>query len=151
MINTSYKPADFIVRKASDTAFGMKLVNGFCSSSFQEEIEIEPNIKDHIIVVGFVFSGKAVSKAAKTTGISYIIVESDPETVKQEKMKGERIQYGEKGERIQYGDAIFEAVLKHAGIKNARVLVIWILDEAAIRKIVEKAKELNPNVYIIAK
>ncbi len=142
MINTSYKPADFIVRKASDTAFGMKLVNGFCSSSFQEEIEIEPNIKDHIIVVGFVFSGKAVSKAAKTTRISYIIVESDPETVKQEKMKGER---------IQYGDAIFEAVLKHAGIKNARVLVIWILDEAAIRKIVEKAKELNPNVYIIAK
>lgn len=142
MINTSYKPADFIVRKASDTAFGMKLVNGFCSSSFQEEIEIEPNIKDHIIVVGFVFSGKAVSKAAKTTEISYIIVESDPETVKQEKMKGER---------IQYGDAIFEAVLKHAGIKNARVLVIWILDEAAIRKIVEKAKELNPNVYIIAK
>lgn len=142
MINTSYKPADFIVRKASDTAFGMKLINGFCSSSFQEEIEIEPNIKDHIIVVGFVFSGKAVSKAAKTTEISYIIVESDPETVKQEKMKGER---------IQYGDAIFEAVLKHAGIKNARVLVIWILDEAAIRKIVEKAKELNPNVYIIAK
>ena len=120
----------------------MKLVNGFCSSSFQEEIEIEPNIKDHIIVVGFVFSGKAVSKAAKTTEISYIIVESDPETVKQEKMKGER---------IQYGDAIFEAVLKHARIKNVRVLVIWILDEAAIRKIVEKAKELNPNVYIIAK
>lgn len=142
LINTSYKPADFIVRNASDTALGMRLVNGFCSSSLQEEIDIEPSIKDHIIVVGFGFSGKAISKAAKTAGIPYIVVESDPETVKQEKKKGER---------IQYGDAVFGAVLEHAGIKNARVLVIGISDEAATRRIVEKAKELNPNVCIITK
>jgi CPA2 family monovalent cation:H+ antiporter-2 len=84
-INASYKPADFIVRKSSDMALGMKLVNDLCSSSLQEETDIEPDIKDYIIVVGFVFSGKAVSKPAKTAEISYIIVESDPETVKQEK------------------------------------------------------------------
>lgn len=142
LINASYKPADFIVRKASETAFGMKLVNGFCSSSLQEKTDIEPEIKDHIIVVGLGFSGKTISKAAKTAGIPYIIVESDPETVKQEKMKGES---------IQYGDAVFGAVLEHAGIKNARVLVIGISDEAATRRIVKKAKELNPNVCIITR
>ncbi|WP_292381629.1 cation:proton antiporter [Methanosarcina sp. UBA289] len=142
LINASYKPADFIVRKASETAFGMKLVNGFCSSSLQEKTDVEPEIKDHIIVVGFGFSGKTISKAAKTAGIPYIIIESDPETVKQEKMKGEN---------IQYGDAVLGAVLEHAGIKNARVLVIGISDEAATRRIVKKAKELNPNVCIITR
>ena len=142
LINASYKPADFIVRKASETAFGMKLVNGFCSSSLQEKTDVEPEIKDHIIVVGLGFSGKTISKAAKTAGIPYIIIESDPETVKQEKMKGEN---------IQYGDAVLGAVLEHAGIKNARVLVIGISDEAATRRIVKKAKELNPNVCIITR
>jgi CPA2 family monovalent cation:H+ antiporter-2 len=142
LINVSYKPADFIVRKASETTFGMKLVNGFCSSSLHEKTDAKSNIKDHIIVIGFGFSGKAISKAAKTAGISYIIVESDPETVKQEKIKGER---------IQYGDAIFGAVLENAGIKNARVLVIGISNETAIRRIVQKAKELNPNVCIITR
>lgn len=142
LITASYKPADFIVRKASETAFGMKLVNGFCSSSLQEKTDVEPEIKDHIIVVGFGFSGKTISKAAKTAGIPCIIIESDPETVKQEKMKGEN---------IQYGDAVLGAVLEHAGIKNARVLVIGISDEAATRRIVKKAKELNPNVCIITR
>ncbi len=142
LITASYKPTDFIVRKASETTFGMKLVNGFCSSSLQEMTDIEPEIKDHIIVVGLGFSGKTISKAAKTAGIPYIIIESDPETVKQEKMKGEN---------IQYGDAVLGAVLEHAGIKNARVLVIGISDEAATRRIVKKAKELNPNVCIITR
>ncbi|MGB9131812.1 MAG: cation:proton antiporter [Methanosarcina sp.] len=142
LISASYKPADFIVKKASGTAFGMKLVRGFYSDSLEEEEFIEPEIKDHLIVVGFGFSGKTISKAAKTAGIPYIIVETNPDIVRQEKKKGER---------IQYGDAIFGAVLEHAGIKNARVLVIGISDAAATRKIVEIAKELNPNVCIIAK
>ena len=141
VINASYKPADFIVKKASGTAFGMKLVNGLYSESLEEE-NIEPGMKDHLIVVGFGFSGKTISKAAKAAGIPYVIVETNPDIVKEEKMKGER---------IYYGDATFGAVLEHAGIKNARVLIIGISDAAATRKIVETAKELNPNVCIIAK
>ncbi|KKG80522.1 hypothetical protein DU43_19440 [Methanosarcina mazei] len=42
-------------------------------------------------------------------------------------------------------------VLEHAGIRNARVLITGISDSLATRKIVEKAKELNPNIYVIAK
>ena len=142
VINASYKPADFIVKKASSTAFGMKLVHGIYSEPLDDEEKTEPQIKDHLIIVGFGFSGKTISKAAKAAGIPYIIVEMNPETVQQEKTKGEK---------IQYGDATFGAVLEHAGIKNARVLVIGISDAAATRKIVETAKELNPNVCIIAK
>lgn len=141
VINASYKPADFIVKMASGTAFGMKLVKGFYSESLDKE-NAEPEMKDHLIVVGFGFSGKTISTAAKAAGIPYVIVETNPDIVKEEKMKGER---------IYYGDAIFGAVLEHAGIKNARVLITGISDAAATRKIVQTAKELNPNVCIIAK
>ncbi|MDM7919253.1 MAG: cation:proton antiporter [Methanosarcina sp.] len=142
LINASYKPADFIVRKASETVFGMKLVRGFCSGSFEEKKCVGPDMRDHLIVVGFGFSGKTISKAAKAAGIPYIILETNPDIVKQEKTKGEQ---------IQYGDATLGAVLEHAGIKNARVIVVGISDEDSTRKIVEKAKELNPNVCVIAK
>lgn len=141
VINASYKPADFIVKMASGTAFGMKLVKGFYSESLDEE-KAEPGMKDHLIVVGFGFSGKTISTAAKAAGIPYVIVETNPDIVKEEKMKGER---------IYYGDATFGAVLEHAGIKNARVLITGISDAAATRKIVQTTKELNPNVCIIAK
>ncbi len=142
VINASYRPADYIVREASSTAFGMKLVNGIYSEPMYNEEKTEPQMKDHLIVVGFGFSGKTISKAAKTAGIPYIILEMNPETVKQEKAKGEK---------IQYGDATFGAVLEHAGIKSARVLVTGISDVSATRKIVKAAKELNPSICIIAK
>ena len=142
VINASYRPAEFIVKKASSTAFGMKLVQGIYSEPLDAEEQAEPQLTDHLIIVGFGFSGKTVSKAAKAAGIPYIIIEMNPETVKQEKTKGEK---------IQYGDATFGAVLEHTGIKNARVLVIGISDAAVTMKIVEKAKELNPNICVIAK
>ena len=141
LINASYKPADFIVKKVSGTALGMKFVNGIYSESLAEE-KIEPGIKDHLIVVGYGFSGKTITKAAKAAGIPYVIIEANPEIVEEEK-KG--------GERIYYGDATFGAVLENADIENARVLILGISDAADARKIVVTAKELNPNVCIIAK
>jgi len=141
LINAAYKPTDFLIKKASGTAFGMKLVKGFYSGSLDEEIS-KPEVTDHLIIVGSGFSGKTVSMAAKAAGIPYVIVETNLDIVKEEKIKGER---------IYYGDATFGAVLEHAGIKNARVLLIGISDTAAARKIVQTAKELNPNVCIIAK
>lgn len=120
----------------------MKLVHGLYSEPIEEEKDAEPEITDHLIIAGFGFSGKTVSKAAKAAGIPYIIVDVNPETVKQEKMKEEN---------IHYGDATFGAVLEHAGIKNARVLIIGISDAATTRKIVETAKQLNQNICIIAK
>lgn len=141
LISASYKPADFIVKKVSGTPLGMKFVNGLYSESLAEE-KIELEIKDHLIVVGFGFLGKTITKAAKAAGIPYVIIEANLDIVEEGKKEGER---------IYYGDAIFGAVLEHAAIKNARVLIIGISDSAAVRKIVETAKELNPNVCIIAK
>jgi len=66
----------------------------------------------------------------------------NPETVRNEHAKGEP---------IYYGDAIQEAVLEHAGIKEARVLVVAISDPIATRRVTATARRLNPKVHIIAR
>ncbi|WP_243684345.1 NAD-binding protein [Methanosarcina barkeri] len=134
LINASYKPIDFLVTRVSGTTNGLKLIHGLYSEPIKEEEQAEPEMKDHLIIVGFGFSGRTVSKAAKAAGIPYIIVEANPEIVIQEKQKGEN---------IHYGDATFEVVLEHAGVKSARVLIIGISDSTATGKIVEIVKKIE--------
>ncbi|MBI3015982.1 MAG: cation:proton antiporter [Candidatus Tectomicrobia bacterium] len=99
-------------------------------------------IKDHLIIVGFGLVGKNVARAAKVAGISYLIIEINADTVKNEQTRGEP---------IYYGDAVHEAVLQHAGIKEARVLVVAISDPAATRHITAIARSLNPRVHVIVR
>ena len=98
--------------------------------------------KDHLIVIGFGINGRNVTRAAKTAGVPYVIIEMNPETVRVEKNKGEP---------IFYGDAIHDAVLEHAGIHDARIVVIAIADAAATRKVISLARRLNRNIHIIAR
>ena len=98
--------------------------------------------KDHLIIVGFGLNGRNVARSARAVGIPYVIIEMNPETVRAEKSKGEP---------IYFGDAIQEAVLTHARVKGARVLVVVISDPTATRRIIEIARRLNPILYIIAR
>jgi len=100
------------------------------------------NRKDHLIIVGFGLNGRNVARSARVVGIPYVIIEMNPETVRAEKSKGEP---------IYFGDAIQEAVLTHARVKDARVLVVVISDPTATRRIIEIARRLNPMFYIIAR
>ena len=104
--------------------------------------EEDEELHDHLIIVGYGFNGKTVSNAAKTAGIPYVIIETNPETVRHERKQGER---------IYYGDATHEAVLDSANIKSARVLVVGISDFIATRAIIDVAKRMNPKIYIIAR
>ena len=99
-------------------------------------------LKDHLIVVGFGINGRNLTRAAKVAGIPYVIIEVNPDTVREEHAKGEP---------ISYGDATQEAVLKLAGITDARVMVIAISDPAATRRITSLARKLDQKIYIIAR
>jgi CPA2 family monovalent cation:H+ antiporter-2 len=99
-------------------------------------------LKDHLIIIGFGLNGRNVARSAKAAGIPHVIIETNPETVRIEKSKGEP---------IFFGHSIHQAVLKHGGIENARVLVAGISDPTATRRIITIARELNPKVYIIAR
>jgi len=107
-----------------------------------KQIEVEAPLRDHLVIVGFGLNGRNLSRAAVAAGIPRIIVELNPETVREEQ---------ERGEPIFYGDASQDAVLKHAGVKLARVMVIVISDPVAARRIVDAARKLNPGLHIIAR
>ena len=110
--------------------------------TIREKPPEEPCMKDHVIIVGFGLGGKNVAKAAKAADIPYVIIEMNPETIQEERAKGEP---------IHYGDATRRAVLGHAGIRTAKVLVIVISDPSATRRIIATARRANPHVRIIAR
>ncbi|MGD9161348.1 MAG: cation:proton antiporter [Desulfobacteraceae bacterium] len=103
---------------------------------------IEKKLSDHIIIIGFGLNGRNLAKTLKASGIDYMVVETNPDTVSNERKKGEP---------IFYGDATREEVLKSAGISGARVLVVVIADPAATQRIVNNARKMNPKIYIIAR
>ncbi|WP_321420422.1 cation:proton antiporter [uncultured Methanomethylovorans sp.] len=102
----------------------------------------EEELSDHAIIVGFGFNGKTISKAARASGIPYVILEMNPDTVKKERAMGEN---------ICFGDATQYSIMQHVSIAKARVIVIGISDPLATRKIIDLARKMSPNVYIIAR
>ena len=99
-------------------------------------------VRDHIIIVGFGVTGRHLARAAKLAGISYVVVETNPITVKQEKTKGQP---------IYYGDATHAAVLSRFNITAARIIVVAVNDAMATHQITSLAKRMNPNVCVIAR
>jgi CPA2 family monovalent cation:H+ antiporter-2 len=75
-------------------------------------------------------------------GIPYLVLETNPDTVKKERRNGEV---------MGYGDATHPAILEHAGVEQARILVSAIADPGATRTIIQAAKRLNPGLYVLAR
>ena len=96
----------------------------------------------HIIIVGYGVNGRNVARAAKNTSIPYVIIEMNPVTVRKERQNGEP---------VNFGDATQEAALKHAGIKEAEVVVIAVPSVVATARITALARSLNQGVYIVVR
>ena len=94
------------------------------------------------MIIGYGVSGRNLARAARIGGIPYVIIEMNPETVKKEK---------ERGEPIFFGDATQEAILQAAHLGEARILIAVINDPAAVRRVVEVARRVNPAIYIIVR
>ena len=87
-------------------------------------------------------NGKNLARVLKETGIQYIIIELNPEVVKEEKAKGER---------IIYGDITKENILQLTHIENANVIVFAFSDPYSIRIGLQLAKKIKPSVYAIVR
>jgi CPA2 family monovalent cation:H+ antiporter-2 len=55
------------------------------------------------------------------------------------------------GDIIMQGDATAAAVLEGAGIHRARAIVLAINDPSALARAIPAARELNPDIYILAR
>jgi len=100
------------------------------------------NDENHLVIVGFGVNGRNLARAARKSGIPYVIIEMNPTVIREERAKGEP---------IFYGDATKEQILEHANIARARSIVVVINDPTAAARIVWLSRKLNPGIYIIVR
>lgn len=107
-----------------------------------EPEEKEETFRNHVIVGGYGLNGHNLVRVLKETGIPYVIIELNPDTVRKALRDGEP---------IIFGDISSREVLEAAGIEKAKVLVYAISDPVAIRAGVKIAREMSKEVYIIVR
>ena len=99
-------------------------------------------LRDHVIIVGYGVNGRNLARVLGRVGIPFIVVELNPQVVRAERKRGRP---------IIYGDATRAEVLEHAGIRQARVVVIAISDAAGTRGTVDIARRLNSQVHLLVR
>jgi CPA2 family monovalent cation:H+ antiporter-2 len=100
------------------------------------------NLHAHVVIAGFGLNGSNLARVLKETGIKYVVTELNPDTVKREKVKGEK---------IIYGDISKEEVLKVVKIDKANTIVYAISDPAVTKRSLKLAKRLNPHIYALVR
>ncbi|MGH7662988.1 MAG: cation:proton antiporter [Gemmatimonadaceae bacterium] len=100
------------------------------------------HFEDHVIIVGFGMNGKNLARVLTHLGVPFVAIEMNPETVRNERAAGIPILYGDSSRR---------EILAHAGIGEARVVVVAISDPGATRSTVDAVRRINPSTHIIVR
>lgn len=100
------------------------------------------SLNDHTIIVGYGVNGKNLARVLKKMSFPYLVIETNPFTVRKE---------AKKGHHILFGDAAKAEILKHAQIERARGMVVAISDAAASRRVAALARQINPAIHIIVR
>ncbi len=103
---------------------------------------VEAELEDHVVVVGYGPAGRHLVRVLRETGIPFVVVEMNPETVAE--LTGQ-------GMRAIYGDATRPHILEVAGIERAKLLAVVVNDAAAAARTVAQARFANPTLQIIAR
>jgi CPA2 family monovalent cation:H+ antiporter-2 len=112
------------------------------SKSIDKNGVSKKGFKNHVIIVGFGLNGKNLARVLKETGIKYLIIEMNPDTVKREKAKGEH---------IIFGDVAKSEILYKARIESANIIVFAISDPNATKLALRTSKNINPNIYSLVR
>lgn len=104
--------------------------------------EEKQTLQNHVVIIGFGISGRNLARSCKLASIPYTALEMNPDTVKEQKLKGEP---------IQFGDATHRSILEHVHIQQAKSLAVLVNDPIAARRIIKIAREANPSLYIIVR
>lgn len=126
--------------RISDWMCSLPLPKKLKAGSEPEREEAPVAIRDHLIIVGYGPNGRNLARVAGMEGIPYIIIDMNPDTVAEERRKGQP---------IFFGDAANPSILEHAGIGDARILAIVTNDPFSSRTITAIARKMNPGIYIL--
>ncbi|MFA5001642.1 MAG: monovalent cation:proton antiporter family protein [Methanolinea sp.] len=126
--------------RISDWFCGLPLPHNLKVGSEPELVSAPIALKNHLIIVGYGPNGRNLARVAGMEGIPYIIIDMNPDTVAEERKKGQQ---------IFFGDAANPSILSHAGIEDARILAVVTNDPFSSRTITAMARKMNPGIYIL--
>ncbi len=98
-------------------------------------------MKGHYIICGYGRMGKIICRELRNRHIKHIVIEKNPETGISEREDLLLLQ----------GDATSDEVLKEAGIERAKGLISVLPTDAENLYVVLSARELNPDLFIVAR
>lgn len=105
-------------------------------------IDPNPELKHHLVIIGFGLNGQNLARVARASGIPYAIIEANFKTVQA---------FQAQGEPIFFGDAAHPLILKQVALEHARVGVIAISDPAATRQVTVTMRHINPRMFLIVR
>jgi CPA2 family monovalent cation:H+ antiporter-2 len=99
-------------------------------------------LADHVVVAGYGRTGRAAVEVMKLTAVPFAVIESD---------HARFADCAGAASPSIWGDATLEPVLAAAGLARARLLLITVPDVVSIRTIIDRARQVNPGIDIIAR
>ncbi|MDP3936722.1 MAG: cation:proton antiporter [Deltaproteobacteria bacterium] len=99
-------------------------------------------MRQHVVMVGYGTTGKAVARVLRETGIAFCGVDLNADSVAEARRENLP---------IQFGDATRRAVLENLGVPSARAAVVAVSDPVATRLIVGLIRQMNGDLRLIVR
>ncbi len=138
MIPLVTKSVKYVFEKYKHTNF----VRNFMGDSHFFMRSIYDKVENHVIILGHGRVGQEVRNLLDMGEVPYVVVDFDRRTID---ALSKNMKNG------LYGDPTDSDVLKGAGIKRARILVVALPDSFTQKLIIKKALSLNPNLVILCR
>lgn len=106
------------------------------------EVRAAKPLTDHVIIIGYGLNGRNLARALRAAGISYAIMDSNGQKVRDARLDREP---------IFFGDGTRGEVLERIGIRRARMLVFAIASHQDEKRGIVVARHLNPKIHIVAR
>ena len=102
----------------------------------------ETTLDGHAVIVGYGRVGHPLAEALGHSGVPYLVIEGNRQTVEALRARGVP---------VIFGDASRPGILEHAHLDRARLLAITTPDPVQARLIVTHATRVNPDIDIVAR
>ncbi|WP_328819739.1 cation:proton antiporter domain-containing protein [Permianibacter fluminis] len=102
----------------------------------------QQHMHDHVVLIGFGRVGRRIGAQLDAMQLPYLVIEHDRHFV--ETLRKRQLP-------VIYGDASLPGILEHAELSQARILVITTPERFQTRRVIELARQLNPDIDIIVR
>lgn len=109
---------------------------------YSTEEKMLGELKNHVIIAGFGLNGQNLARVLKESGIPYVILELNPDIVREAL---------DKSECIIFGDVSSREILKASGVERAKAIVFAISDPKSTKRGVKISRQLSQNIFIIVR